>query len=119
RPVFPLWDRPTGSLARDMIAGGLRARISCIDPRALPPDFAGRELDAALLEDLPPGVDPCGERGEFHTFAYAGPMFKNPIAIETGETVERDGFIFTDLVAAPARTARGADSSSPASSPSR
>jgi len=101
-----------------MIDGGLRARISCVDPRALTADFAGREFDAVLLRDLPAAVDPCGERGEFHTFAYAGPMFEHAIAIETGETVERDGFVFTDLLAATApqvRTARAADSSSPAS----
>ena len=117
-PVFPLWQKPTNALAREMIDGGLRARISCVDPRALTADFAGREFDAVLLRDLPAAVDPCGERGEFHTFAYAGPMFEHAIAIETGETVERDGFVFTDLLAATApqvRTARAADSSSPAS----
>ena len=117
-PVFPLWQKPTDALAREMIEGGLRARISCVDPRALTADFAGREFDAVLLRDLPAAVDPCGERGEFHTFAYAGPMFEHAIAIETGETVERDGFVFTDLLAATApqvRTARAADSSSPAS----
>jgi len=117
-PVFPLWQKPTDSLAREMIDGGLRARISCVDPRALSADFAGREFDAVLLRDLPAAVDPCGERGEFHTFAYAGPMFEHAIAIETGETVERDGFVFTDLLAATApqaRIARAGDSSSPAS----
>ena len=117
-PVFPLWQKPTDALAREMIDGGLRARISCVDPRALTADFAGREFDAVLLRDLPAAVDPCGERGEFHTFAYAGPMFEHAIAIETGETVERDGFVFTDLLAAPApqvRIARAGDSSSPAS----
>ncbi|HEV8661448.1 MAG TPA: ATP-binding protein [Thermoanaerobaculia bacterium] len=121
-PVFPLWERPTDALAREMIDGGLRARISCIDPRVLPPRFAGREFDHALLDELPATVDPCGERGEFHTFAHAGPMFERPISICTGETVERDGFVFTDLLCerdSPERTARGADSSSPASSPSR
>ena len=96
-PLFPLWERPTDALAREMIDGGLRARLSCVDPRALAPGFAGREFDGALLNDLPDNVDPCGERGEFHTFAYAGPMFSHPIAIRTGETVERDGFVFTDL----------------------
>lgn len=116
-PVFPLWQRPTDELARAMIGGGLKARISCIDPRALPHVFAGRDFDAALLGDLPAGVDPCGERGEFHTFAYAGPMFESAIDIENGETVERDGFVFTDLRAAsaPVRTVRAGDSSSPAS----
>jgi uncharacterized protein (TIGR00290 family) len=119
-PVFPLWERPTDQLALEMIEGGLRARLSCIDPRVLPARFAGREFDRALLADLPPGTDPCGERGEFHTFAYDGPMFNRRIEIRNGETVERDGFVFTDLLfAAPGRTARVADSSSPASSPSR
>ena len=85
-----------------MMTGGLRARITCIDPKQLDRRFAGREFDAALLGDLPPGVDPCGERGEFHTFAYDGPMFSRAIAIETGVTVERDGFVFTDLTTCPA-----------------
>ena len=80
-----------------MIAGGLKARLTCVDPRALDRRFAGREFDAALLAELPPAVDPCGERGEFHSFAYAGPMFAAPIAIETGEIVERDGFVFADV----------------------
>src|SRR5436190_2639837 len=98
-PIFPLFglDTATPELARDMIASGLRARITCVDPRQLDPRFAGREFDAALLQDLPASVDPCGERGEFHTFAYDGPMFSHPIPIETGVTVERDGFVFTDL----------------------
>ena len=98
-PMFPLFDDPrrTPALAREMIAGGLRARITCVDPRQLDRSFAGREFDARLLEDLPPRVDPCGERGEFHSFAYDGPMFAHPIAIESGGTVERDGFVFTDL----------------------
>ena len=81
-----------------MIDGGLRARITCVDPRKLDRSFAGREFDAALLRDLPPNVDPCGENGEFHSFAYAGPMFDHPIAIATGETVDRDGFTFCDLL---------------------
>jgi uncharacterized protein (TIGR00290 family) len=98
-PLFPLFGDPgaTTHLAREMIAGGLRARITCLDPRQLDRAFAGREFDAQLLADLPPAVDPCGERGEFHTFAYDGPMFARPIAIESGVTVERDGFVFTDL----------------------
>jgi uncharacterized protein (TIGR00290 family) len=96
-PLFPLWQIPTDRLAREMIAGGLRARLTCIDP-ILPREFAGREFDLKLLRDLPEGVDPCGENGEFHTFAYDGPMFRSPIAIESGETVERDGFIFADLL---------------------
>lgn len=96
-PLFPLWGRPTAELARQMIAGGLRARLTCVDPRHLPPSFAGREFDAALLAELPPNVDPCGERGEFHTFAYDGPMFRRPIPISLVEVVERDGFVFADL----------------------
>lgn len=97
RPIFPLWQLPTAELARTMQSGGLRARLTCIDPRKLPASFAGREFDAALLAELPEGVDPCGERGEFHSFAYAGPMFARPIPICSGEVVERDGFVFADL----------------------
>jgi uncharacterized protein (TIGR00290 family) len=96
-PLFPVWQIPTDELAREMIAAGLRARLSCIDSKQLPGSFAGREFDAELLRDLPPGTDPCGERGEFHTCVYAGPMFSAPIAIETGEIVERDGFVFADF----------------------
>jgi uncharacterized protein (TIGR00290 family) len=98
RPTFPLWGIPTPSLARDMVAGGLRARLTCVDPKQLAPSFAGREFDAALLAELPQTVDPCGERGEFHTFAYAGPMFARPVALRGGEVVERDGFVFADLL---------------------
>jgi diphthamide synthase (EF-2-diphthine--ammonia ligase) len=101
-PLFPLFGVNTTALAREMLAAGLHARLTCVDPRVLDRRFAGREFDAALLADLPPSVDPCGERGEFHTFAYAGPMFRRPIAIETGAVVERDGFVFADLVPAPA-----------------
>jgi diphthamide synthase (EF-2-diphthine--ammonia ligase) len=97
RPIFPLWQLPTAELARTMQSGGLRARLTCIDPRKLPASLAGREFDAALLAELPEGVDPCGEHGEFHSFAYAGPMFERPIPISTGEVVERDGFVFADL----------------------
>ena len=96
-PLFPLWEIPTDRLAREMIAGGLRARLSCVDTKQLDASFAGREFDEALLRDLPPGADPCGERGEFHTCVYAGPMFKGPIAIETGEILNRDGFVFADF----------------------
>jgi uncharacterized protein (TIGR00290 family) len=99
-PIFPLWRRDTSELAREMIAGGLRARITCVDPRLLPSSFAGREFDASLLKDLPANVDPCGERGEFHTFAYCGPMFASPMAIASGVIVERDGFVFADLLPA-------------------
>ena len=97
RPIFPIWARPTRELAREMIAGGLHARVTCVDPKQLDASFAGREFDAAFLADLPPGVDPCGERGEFHTFAYDGPMFRRPISIRGGEIVARDGFVFADL----------------------
>lgn len=97
-PVFPLWGEPTDALARRMISAGLRAVITCVDPRVLDRSFAGRLFDSALLADLPAGVDPCGENGEFHTFVHAGPMFRQPIAIETGEVVERDGFVFADVL---------------------
>lgn len=103
RPLFPLWGAPTGALVRRMIGEGLRARLTCVDPGKLDPRFVGRELDADLLADLPPGVDPCGERGEFHTFAYDGPMFRRPVAIQTGEVVTRDGFTFADLLPIPVR----------------
>lgn len=96
-PLFPLWGLPTDRLARDMIAGGLRARITCVDPRLLAPEFAGTPFDADFLDRLPLGIDPCGERGEFHSFAWAGPMFSHAIPVETGEVVIRDGFVFADL----------------------
>lgn len=96
-PLFPLFGSETARLAETMIASGLRARITCLNPKQLDRSFAGREFDAQLLADLPEGVDRCAERGEFHTCAYAGPMFSAPIPIETGVTVERDGFVFTDL----------------------
>jgi uncharacterized protein (TIGR00290 family) len=97
-PLFPIWGTPTDALARQMVEGGLRARLTCVDPRQLEARFAGRDFDAALLAELPPTVDPCGERGEFHTFAYAGPMFRHPLTIQSGEVVERDGFVFADLL---------------------
>jgi uncharacterized protein (TIGR00290 family) len=96
-PMFPLWGRPTGALAREMIDGGLEAWLTCVDPKQLPPSFAGRRYDAALLTELPAGVDPCGERGEFHTCVTAGPMFSTRIDVEPGIIVERDGFVFADL----------------------
>ena len=96
-PVFPLWERPTDALARDMIDAGVRAVLTCVDPTQLAPEFAGRTFDHALLADLPAGVDPCGENGEFHTFVFDGPGFASPIAVEVGETVERDGFVFCDV----------------------
>jgi uncharacterized protein (TIGR00290 family) len=101
-PLFPIWGMPTDALARRMIEGGLRARLTCVDPKSLDARFAGREFDAALLAELPPSVDPCGERGEFHTFTYDGPMFRRPVPIRAGETVTRDGFVFADLLAASA-----------------
>ena len=96
-PIFPLWDIPTPGLALDMIAGGLRAKLTCVDPRVLDRTFAGRDFDTALLTSLPASVDPCGENGEFHTFAYEGPMLDRPVPVESGKIVERDGFIFADL----------------------
>jgi uncharacterized protein (TIGR00290 family) len=105
--AFPLWQRGTAPLAREMIAAGLRATLTCIDPRKLDRSFAGRAFDGALLEELPSGVDPCGENGEFHTFAFDGPMFARPIPVVTGEVVERDGFVFADVLPDErARTAR-------------
>lgn len=97
-PLFPLWGRPTEDLAREVIGAGLRAKLTCIDPAQLSPDFVGCEFDLALLDKLPTGVDPCGERGEFHTFAYEGPMFKDRIEVQLGEIVQRDGFVFADLL---------------------
>lgn len=102
-PLFPLWDSPTEALAREMIAGGLQARLTCVDPRVLDAAFVGRAFDADLLAALPPGIDPCGERGEFHSFCHAGPMFAQPIPIAAGEVVTRDGFTFADLVMAKAQ----------------
>jgi diphthamide synthase (EF-2-diphthine--ammonia ligase) len=96
-PIFPLWDLPTDALAREMIAGGLRARLTCVDPRQLPREFAGRPFDDELLRALPASVDPCGERGEFHTCVTAGPMFSSPLAVESGVTIDRDGFVFADI----------------------
>ncbi len=100
-PLFPVWGINTTELAHEMIAAGLKTRLTCVDPRKLDASFAGREFDEQLLRDLPPGTDPCGENGEFHSFVYAGPMFRRAIPIETGEVVERDGFVFADLL--PAR----------------
>jgi uncharacterized protein (TIGR00290 family) len=97
-PLFPIWKtKSTTELAREMVAGGLQARLTCVDPRKLDRGFAGRAFDDALLDELPPGVDPCGENGEFHSFACAGPMFDHPIPVRLGEVVERDGFVFADL----------------------
>ncbi len=97
-PLFPLWGRPTRALAEEMIAVGQQAVLTCVDPRALPRAFAGRAFDAALLRDLPAEVDPCGERGEFHSFAWDGPAFRHPVPVRVGEVVDRDGFVFADLL---------------------
>ena len=97
-PLFPIWKtKSTQDLARDMIDAGLRARLTCIDPRKLDRSFAGRTFDDALLNDLPPGIDPCGENGEFHSFAFGGPMFTEELNVKTGAVVDRDGFVFADL----------------------
>lgn len=96
-PVFPLWERPTGGLAAEMIERGVRAKLTCVDPTKLDASFAGRDFDMALLRDLPAGVDPCGENGEFHSFVYDGPMMTRPIPISVGQVVERDGFVFADV----------------------
>lgn len=96
-PVFPLWGRPTDQLARDMLAAGIRAVLTCVDPRVLAAEFVGRTFDEHLLGDLPSDVDPCGERGEFHSFVWDGPGFSSPIPIELGEVIERDGFVFQDV----------------------
>lgn len=95
--VFPLWLRDTSELASDMIESGLTAHVVCLDPRKLDRKFAGRRFDNAFLDELPSDVDPCGENGEFHTAVSAGPMFRSPISVTVGETVERDGFVFTDV----------------------
>lgn len=100
RALFPLWKAPTDALADEMIAAGLRAIVTCVDPRQLDPSFSGRFFDAAFLADLPSEVDPCGENGEFHTLVFDGPMFSQPVDVVRGETVERDGFVFTDVLLA-------------------
>jgi len=97
-PLFPLWNLDTRDLARDMIAGGLRAKLTCVDPKRLAPGFAARDFDQQLLDELPAGVDPCGENGEFHSFVYAAPVFDRALPIRMGEIVERDGFVFADVV---------------------
>lgn len=99
-PLFPLWERPTGALAREMIAGGLQAYIVALDPSKMPRELAGRAFEENLLAALPEGVDPCAENGEFHTCAVAGPMFAYEIKLKRGETVGRDGFVFTDFLLA-------------------
>lgn len=106
-PLFPLWGRDTAALAREMLDAGLEATVTCVDTRALDQSYAGRTFDAALLASIPSTVDPCGERGEFHTCVTAGPMFSRRIAVTAGEIVERDGFVFGDLLLnAPTAEAR-------------
>jgi len=97
-PLFPLWEIPTDELSRDMVRSGLRAIITCIDPKYLSADFAGHEYDNVFLKQIPDHIDPCGENGEFHSFTYAGPMFSEKVNIRVGETVTRDGFVFTDVL---------------------
>jgi uncharacterized protein (TIGR00290 family) len=99
--IFPVWGIPTDELAETMVAGGLRAYLTCVDPRVLDRSFAGRVFDAALLKELPAGIDRCGERGEFHTFVCAGPMFSRSIEVVPGAVVERDGFVYADLLPVP------------------
>jgi uncharacterized protein (TIGR00290 family) len=105
-PIFPLWGKDTRRLAEEMLAGGLSAYITCVDPRQMDCAFAGRRFDAGLLSELPSNVDPCGENGEFHTFANAGPMFREEVTVTVGEIVEREGFVFADLL--PRTIAAGA-----------
>jgi len=97
QPLFPLWGLDTRQLAREMVQGGLQAYLTCIDPKKLDSTFAGRRFDAEFLADLPANIDPCGENGEFHTFVYAGPMFRTPLEVERGIVLERDGFLFADV----------------------
>lgn len=99
-PMFPIWGLPTLALAREMMAAGVKARITCVDPARAPRALAGRDFDSTLLGELPPSADPCGENGEFHTFVYDAPVFDRPIEVESGIVVERDGFVFADIVGA-------------------
>lgn len=101
-PLFPVWKIPTQNLAQNMIASGLRAKLTCVDTHQLPAEFVGRDFDAEFLRDLPRTVDPCGENGEFHTCVYAGPMFHSPISLEPGEIVMRDQFAYADFQVAQA-----------------
>jgi len=96
-PLFPIWGIPTDQLAVEMVENGLRSVLTCVNPTQLDRSFAGRQFDRKLLADLPPGVDKCGERGEFHSFAYDGPMFSRPLAVIVGDVVDRDGFVFADV----------------------
>jgi uncharacterized protein (TIGR00290 family) len=100
KPIFPLWQLPTAALAQEMIASGVRAKITCVDPTRMDASFAGRDFDSSFLKEIPDTVDPCGENGEFHTFVYESPVFSFPVPVQTGEIVERDKFVFADLVPA-------------------
>jgi uncharacterized protein (TIGR00290 family) len=104
-PLFPLWERPTDLVARDILAAGIRAVLTCVDPTQVPASLAGRWYDQSLLTDLPPQADPCGENGEFHTFVVDGPGFAQALDVTVGEIVERDGFVFADVVPGPAAAA--------------
>jgi len=97
-PLFPVWKIPTRQLALEMIAAGVKAKLTCVDPSKLDRSFAGRDFDLELLQDLPEQIDPCGENGEFHSFVYAAPVFRTPIDVRVGEVVERDGFVFADVI---------------------
>jgi uncharacterized protein (TIGR00290 family) len=110
-PLFPVWHLPTSELAREMIGAGVKSRVTCVDPAKLDRSFAGREFDTDFLDQLPPGIDPCGENGEFHTFVYDAPVFSCALANEIGEIVERDGFVFADVL--PALSADAVSSSVP------
>ncbi len=118
-PLFPLWQRPTGALARDMIAAGVETYLVCVDLRQLPKWFAGRRFDAALLDELPISADPCGEKGEFHSCVVAGPMFDRRIDVTVGETIERDGFAYTDLLIPPPLSGEGGRANGSARSAAR
>jgi len=98
KPLFPVWNIPTDRLSRDMIAAGVKAKITCVDPSKLERSFVGRDFDEDFVADLPAGVDPCGENGEFHTFVYDAPVFSSPISVRMAEVVERDGFVFADVI---------------------
>ncbi len=98
KPIFPLWEHPTRELAEAMVSSGLRATLTCVDPKQLAPHYAGKEYNSKLLANLPPSVDPCGENGEFHTFVHAGPMFSEPVRVRAGDVVTRSGFVYADLV---------------------
>jgi uncharacterized protein (TIGR00290 family) len=97
-PLFPLWQIPTPQLSREMIAAGVKAKLTCVDPSKLAKSFAGQDYDSSLLQALPAGIDPCGENGEFHTFVHDAPVFSSPIAVRAGEVIEHDGFVFADFI---------------------